>query len=337
MKRCLIILLVATAGWWVVPVTALAQVVSPLQTGHYTPGMQNVRDMSHPTPGLFPIWYNTFASGDKFIDKDGNTITNVNQVFPNLDVNLDYKIDTFATIPMVFWASDFTLLGGATYMAGLSVNYLHAEGTFTSERRTVIGDTTRTRVTEGSSSGFSDMFFLPLGLSWEQEKSSVMMTYGFAAPTGRFDVNADDNLGLGFWTHQFQGFGYFYPMADKSTALMLGLTYELNTKIKDTEVKPGNRFSLDYGISQYVSDRMELAVQGGHNWQITDDSGADVYWDAGVHDRKSSLGFYGNYWPWKGKLAVSVKYGFDYGARGRFVTNYWMLNVLFIPNLLTGS
>ena len=337
MIRKFILLACVLAMIAVCPGSGIAQVVSPLQTGHYTPVAQGVRDMSHPVPGLFPIWYNRYGSGDTFYDVDGNKITNLNQLFPNLAVDLDYQIDAFASIPMVFWASPFTLLGGATYMAGLSFNWMSVEGDFTTRRQTVIGDSTRTRTFTGSDSGFGDMFFLPVGLSWAQKQSSVMLTYGFAAPTGRYEADADDNLGLGMWTHQFQGFGYYYPRPDQSTALMVGLTYEYNTEIKDTEVNPGNRFSLEYGISQYLSDRFELTAAGGHNWQITDDSGDGVFWDAGKHDRLSTAAFSASYWLWKERLSLAVKYGFDYGARGRFVTDYWMLNLLFIPNVLTGG
>ena len=34
------------------------QVVSPIQPGHYVPGVFNVRDLVTPPPGLFVIWYN---------------------------------------------------------------------------------------------------------------------------------------------------------------------------------------------------------------------------------------------------------------------------------------
>ena len=51
-----------------------AQVVSPVQSGHYMPGVTNIRDMAHPPPGLFVIWYNVFISSNQFYDRDGNAI-----------------------------------------------------------------------------------------------------------------------------------------------------------------------------------------------------------------------------------------------------------------------
>ena len=318
---------------------ATSQIVSPMQTGHYTPAAQGIRDLATPIPGFFPIWYNMYATSNTFVDVDGNEITNLKQVFPHApDVNIAYDVEAFASIPMFFWASDeIPFLGNAHYMGGLSLNYVSMKASVRTQRKGLILDTTFTRSGEGTMSGFSDMFFLPLGLSWSMEKADVTLTYGFAAPTGRFDIDARDNIGLGFWTHQFQGFGYYYPVEGRSTAIMVGLTYEMNGEIKGASMTPGNRFSLEYGISQYLSERFELGAQGGHNWQITDDSGDDVYWDATRHDRKSTVAFYANYWPWLGKFAVALKYGFDYGARGRGLSNYWMLNFLYIPNILTGS
>ena len=54
-------------------------------------------------------------------------------------------------------------------------------------------------------------------------------------------------------------------------------------------MKPGNRLSLEYGVSHYVTAWLELGIQGAHNWQVTDDTGSDVFWDPSYHDRKSTL------------------------------------------------
>lgn len=47
--------------------------VSPLQTGHYMPGIMNIRDNADPAPasGLFLLDYNTYQYGDKFYGADG--------------------------------------------------------------------------------------------------------------------------------------------------------------------------------------------------------------------------------------------------------------------------
>ena len=75
-----------------------AQVVSPLQPGHYAPGVIGVRDIATPPPGLFVIWYNWFVFSDTYVDRNGNELKNINlndldSSLPNL--TLDYNRITF--------------------------------------------------------------------------------------------------------------------------------------------------------------------------------------------------------------------------------------------------
>ena len=320
--------------------TAEAQIVSPLQGGHYSPAVANIRDLATPPPGLFVLWYNAYATSSEYIDRDGNKFNSIrlDQIYPGLpNVDVSLKLKAISSIPTVFWASPFTVLGGARYMAGFSLTYISADASIVTERGGIIIDTTYTRAAVGKNSGFSDMLVVPLGLSWEMEGVDLTFMYGFTAPTGKYETGSSENLGLGFWTHQFQGYGYLYPMEGKATAVMLGVTYELNSKIQDADVQPGGRFSLAWGISQYFSEQFELGIQGGHNWQISDDSGQDVYWDSGIHDRKSTLAFAANYWVLKEHLSLNLKYAFDFGARQRFLNNTWLLNVVFVPGILTGK
>ena len=311
---------------------------SPLQPGHYAPGVINIRDLATPPPGLFVLWYNWFQWSGNYIDRNGNERSSINlsEMDADLrDIDLELDVKGFATVPFVVWSSTFTVLGGR-YIAGISPNFMVADYTVQADPGGPGLDPVGNREIEGNVSGFSDLLVSPVGLSWAVGRFNLSVYYSFIAPTGRYEAGADDNIGLGFWTHQFQGFGYFFPVADQSTAIMAGLTYELNTEIKDVAVNPGNRLSLEWGVSQYLSSSFELGVQGAHNWQITDDSGADVYWDPTVHDRKSTILFSAGFWPWAGRLYVAAKYGFDYGVRQRFKNNHLMLNLVWLTNALDG-
>ena len=349
-----VIALVALA---LAPSPASAQVASPLQPGHYAPGIMNVRDMATPPDGLALVWYNWSISSDTFVDQDGNAISRLNlseidPSYPDLDVQME--VNGFATVPVLFWAKGTGRLGGATYRARVAPNYFTADDKVVGE---AVGGGSEPGVVEGDLSGWSDLVVTPLGLSWAfgryddvsvpdadmaaaglppLRRFNATVMYSFAAPTGRYTTGADDNLGLGFWTHQIQGFGYYYPFEHQATALMAGLTYELNGGIEDVDVNPGNRLSLEWGLSRYFTSWFELSVHGAHNWQITDDSGADVFWDPAVHDRKNMLMLGAGFWPWEGRLYTSLRWGFDYGARQRFDNSNLMLNFVFLTNLLEG-
>lgn len=211
---------------------AHGQVVSPLQAGHYSPNLQNIRDMSNPPAGLFVLWYNAYFSSDKYVDRNGDEFNSINlsQIFPRLpDISVDIDLNGFTTVPAVFWASGFDILGGAKYMLGATQSYISAEATILTERPGIgVIDTLVTNEVTGKNSGFGDLYVVPLGLSWGLERLDLTVLYGFYAPTGRYETGSSENLGLGFWTHQFQGYAYVYPVPAKSTAIMAGLTYELN-------------------------------------------------------------------------------------------------------------
>ena len=315
------------------PLATAAQVVSPLQAGHYSPAIKNIRDMANPPSGFFVLWYNAYTFSDQYIDKNGKAFHSIklDELYPSFPrINVDVDVKGLTTIPAVFWASRFKILGGAKYMAGVSPSYFSIDASIITERGGILQDTTVVRVVSGKNSGFTDMFFAPVGLSWGFTHFDATFLYGFYAPTGTYSSGASDNVGLGFWTHQFQGYGYYYPFTDKSSAVMAGLTYEMNGKIKDADVTPGNRVSLEWGLAQYLSSRFEVGVQGGHNWQVSEDAGEKVYWDKSAYDQKSTLAFNAAYWLWEKRLMVNAKYAFDFGIRQRMQNQAILFNVIFI-------
>ena len=289
---------------------ATAQQVSPFQTGHYMTAFANVRDYGKMSAGLFIILYNYYGWGNSYADRDGQKhssifLQDIDPGLPNADLTVN--VNSFATVPAFFWGSKFTLLGGATYVAGITPSFTWANVLVVAKQGETNVDTVFTASAEAKLSGFADLNVIPFGLSWGWKHFDATFYYGFTAPTGRYETGADDNIGLGFWTHQFQGFGYWYPDVSQASALMLGLTYEANTKVRGEEVNPGDRFSLEWGFSQYLSERFEVNVIGGHNWQIVDDKGDDVFWDASYHDRKSTVAFGLAYWAVKERLYISGK------------------------------
>jgi len=297
--------------------------------------------MAQPPAGLFILWYNAFLWSNEYIDRNGEKFDSINlsEINSSLpDISLDLSLNAYASVPTVYWASHFKILGGARYMAGISPSFVSAEISVVSERAGIANpDTTIVSKHGDKNSGFSDLMFTPLGLSWGWQHYDLTLMYSLYAPTGKYATGDTESVGLGFWTNQLQARGYYYPRPDKATALMLGLVYELNGKIDDIDVTPGDRFTLEWGVSQYLSDQFEVNVQGGHNWQVTDDTGSDVYWDPGDHDRKSTVAIGAAYWPWKERLAITGKYAFDFGIRQRFKNDSFFINLLFVPNWLTGN
>lgn len=324
------------------PFNTMAQQASAFQAGHYYPGLINTRDMAQPpSSGLFILWYNFYASSSAYYDQngdkfDGISLSDLNPVLP--DINASTKLNGFGSAPVFAWASSkIKSLGDARYIVGIAPNYVSADVSLFTEGTGNVLEEPLSNETGAKVSGFGDLIFIPFGLSWGGRKMDFTTAYTIYAPTGRYTTGASDNIGLGYWTHQLQGFGYYYPIEDKSSAIMLGLTYEANSKIKDSDVRPGSRFTLEYGLSQFFSEYLEVGIAGAHNWQVSEDTGDDVFWNTANLDRKSSLFFNVGYWPIPQRLNFNFKYGFDYGLRQRFKNNMFVLNLLFNPNLLVSK
>lgn len=301
---------------------------SPIQIGAYLPGLIGPRDYANPEfSGIAVIDYNLFISADKYKDRNGDEVNSID--IPELGpVPIDIDLSGYLNALVVAYVSpELEFLGNARYIGALAYYYA------TVDARVSYSVLQQGGTVEGGSSGFGDLMVVPLLLTWtgENRKWDITTGYLFAAPTGRYETGADDNIGLGYWNHIFQLFGYYYPLPQKATAIYVGNSFELHSKIKDTDVKPGSRYALDYGISQYLSARFEVFVQGGHIWQVGEDSGNDVYWDTSFKDRVSSIGGGVGFWPVPTKFYANIKYLTNYGGRQHFNTKFWELQLVWIP------
>ena len=314
----------------------IAQRVSPYQSGSYYPGLISLRDLAAPPAGILIVDYNYWMNSNGYYDKNGEKFTGGTIELPSLedpvDVDIDPSMSGYINAPVLFYASEFRILKGARYLASVVPVYLSLDY----DVFLAVGDTSGS--ISGKTSGFGDMSFMPLGLSWSLDKKvDISFLYSIYAPTGRYESGADDNLGQGFWTHQIQVPTYFYAM-EQSTALAIIPTLEMNSKVKDADAKMGERFSLEYGISQYFNSWLEIELMNGHNWQVGADSGDDVWWTGTRFDgldRKNTFSAGINVWPVEGILQLRVKYLTDYGVKQRFKNQFWSFSFLLIPGILS--
>ncbi|TPG34819.1 transporter [Flavobacterium pectinovorum] len=316
--------------------------VSPMLTGHYLPGIINVRDFANPAPatGLIALDYNVFLSGNKFYGADGKRVTQITGPL-GAPINLNVDINGYLNSPFLLWVSKFKILGAA-YITGLTAAYTTVSTSSAYERIRLIDSIHQSGTVNGKVNGFSDLGVMPVFLSWGLKMFDITAGYMFYAPTGEYEPGGSNNTGLGYWSHLVQGFAYYYPLkingeTSKALACMLASTYEITSKMEKADVNPGNRFYLDYGISQYFSDKFSLGIFGGNSWQVSQDEGNGVYWNSHIKDRIGVLGFEAGYWPGAGRVQITGKYGFNYGAVQSFKMNTFEINLLFITNALTGN
>lgn len=309
-------------------ISLIAQnVVSPFQSGFYAPGNLGVRDLSYPMKsGLIFSDYNIFINSDKFKNIDGDEINGFGPIPFHIDVS------GYINNLMLTYASEkISFLGNARYMAILAPSFS------TISINSALGRLKHKKEITGGSSGFGDLAVAPVYLSWEFDKLDFTAGYMFVTPTGRYKTGADNNVGLGYWSHLLQAALFYYPLPQKATAITIMPTYEFHGKIKDVIVTPGGRFSLDYGVSQYFSRRFDVTLQGGHTWQVGEDSGNDVYWDKSLKDKSNMISVGAGYWLLSEILYVNLKWATTYGEHQNFSINSYVGQVVFAPSFKNKS
>ena len=180
---------------------------------------------------------------------------------------------------------------------------------------------------------FGDILIAPAYFSYGLERFIVTAGYGFFAPTGMYSSGDNDNIGLGHWTHMLQMAGYLYFL-QQATALMVAVTLEFPTGVYDVDLTKGDRFTVEYGLSQYVLPWLELSVFGGHNFQISEDSGSAANYDTSFMDRKSLVGGAAGVWVTK-FMQINFRGTYEYDIRQHFQNTTFGLNLAFILGLRT--
>ena len=300
------------------------------EVGHFAPGVLNIRDFVVPDPGFYGVVYNYFYKTDRINDSQGNKVKSVTikpGPGPGVTVDTDIDVEMYALAPTFIWTTDIQSLG-IKYGALITPTFVNAN------LDAVLSTATGRGGHIGNSSfGVGDLFVQPLWLGKTTAHWDFALGYGFYAPVGQYDTEVItlpvvgpvtteslDNLGYGFWTHQFQGAVAWYPWADKRLAVSTALTYEKNGKKQDFDITPGDNLTLSWGVSQYLplkkdmSLLLEVGPAGYDTWQITEDSGSAASSTRDqVHAVGGQMGL--TYVPWM--LSVNLHGFYEYAAKDR--------------------
>ncbi len=255
--------------------------------GSYTPGMTAVDSGVLPDAGLTYLALFQPYSFDKTKGSDGRQLP----VSGKTSVLIDQNIFQ--------WVSTLTILGG-TYSATAALPLANTS-------------LTSVRFGAAATSGFADADFSPITLGWGRPRADIQASYGFMAPTGRFEAEGTDNTGSGYWAHFLSAGQTVYLTANKWTAVSAYQVYEFHRTQKDTHVHPGETFDIDYSATQMLPltrDKhalLQVGLVGYGQYQTTDTSrpsgiGADTRY------KVNALGATAGVVLPERKVSVNVKY-----------------------------
>ncbi len=310
------------------------------EVGHFAPGVVGIRDFVVPEPGIYGVLYNYYYTTDRLNDANGDEIDSVTVgPEPGVTLDLDVDVDVYAVAPTLIWVSSKKVLG-AKFGAYISPSFSN-----TCLGASLATSTGSARSTDDSNFSVADLFVQPLWLGWTKEHWDFALGYGFYAPTGDYDtetitlpvvgdvvVEAADNIGYGFWTHQFQGAATWYPWADRRMAVAGALTYEINDKKEDFDLTPGDIVTLNWGVDQYLPVKsnenllLDVGLAGYSSWQVDDDSGSAAA-AIPVKDEVHAIGLQVGVTHLPRNLALTFHYFYEFGSEDRFKGQSIGLNV----------
>ncbi len=161
--------------------------------------------------------------------------------------------------------------------------------------------------------GLGDLYLQPVWLTWDKNKFSTTFSYGLWMPTGRYEANGSENVGLGYWSHNIRVAERFKPTP--STALTGALTYEINSKQKDVDFTEAPHLTFDYAASYNFTMGHELGLFGFGTWQTGEDKGEKAVL---LKDKIYGIGLYGSYWFIPGKFGTLGRFATNFGTRNRY-------------------
>jgi hypothetical protein len=311
------------------------------EIGHYAPSVLNIRDYFVPHQGFYAAMYNVFYSSDTYKNGSGDAVDSITLGGGTIDVETDLNMYTLA--PTLMWVSPWKVMG-AHYAAYITPTFGNIGLGAALSTTTILGASEKTA--DFSQFGVGDLYVQPVWLGWSLKHWDFELGYGFYAPIGKYDVvttylpppidltvkgAAPDNIGLGFWSHQFQGGVAWYPWEHRGTAVMMAVTYEFNSRERKLDITPGSHVAINWGISQILplSENkllLEVGVKGFSLWQVSPDYGDDAIngdvFDQ-VHGIGGQLGLI--YIPWN--LSVNASYTHEFGARDRFEGDWGVVSI----------
>jgi hypothetical protein len=139
--------------------------------------------------------------------------------------------------------------------------------------------------------GLADIFVAPLRVGWREPHFDVVTSYGFYAPTGRFDPQDPASVGRGYWINQLSLGGAAYLDTARRHRASVLVSYERNQKRRGIESRRGNLLDVQGGAGTTVYDNVLAGLAWYALWQVSDDKGADLPAAlTGGHTRAFGLG-----------------------------------------------
>ncbi len=215
-------------------------------------GDNGVLSGSQAPPGWYlSLFYGSYA-GDSIRDRNGNAIRIDPAGRGSLDAN-GYSIGLLRVTEHKLFGGNY----GFMIFPGWTDNKLQIP---------VLG------LEERTDTGFTDLYFQPINLGWNTDRADFTAGIGVYAPTGRYEPDASDNLGMGMWSFELFGGTSVYMDKAKTWSFATTAFFEFHTEKEDSDIKVGDILTQEGGFGKsFVDGAANLGVAYYAQWKLSAD------------------------------------------------------------------
>jgi hypothetical protein len=228
---------------------ALPNAIQAQPTAHYCPGAEGLSAASVPPPGFYARDYNMFYTSDRHNNAAGRS-----------DGPANYNVFTYANVPRVIWISNMKFLGGEVGADALLP---------------LVDESVKAGSFDSTTFGVGDLLVSGI-LAWHPQRFDLVVCDGVWMPSGDFAAGKTTRAGKGYWADMLTAGGTWYMDADKTWAVSALNRYEFNGEQRDTQVTPGQAYTMEWGVGKTFQSKISAGAAGYYQQKITADSGANA-------------------------------------------------------------
>jgi hypothetical protein len=181
--------------------------------GHYAGNSWPEQSAFTAPPGWYAAFFYTGYHSERARDASGNRVSSVNIGGRTIPVDANTTAHSFAAV--LTYGSNIRILG-ARY--GFIISPSYGDTAF----QTRIGNAEQGLDVGGKGTGFGNTLIIPIQLTWSVGKFHHGFQYGVWTPTGKYEANSSDNVGLGFWSQDVRYSIAYYPGSERWKTALIG-------------------------------------------------------------------------------------------------------------------
>jgi hypothetical protein len=129
-----------------------------------------------------------------------------------------------------------------------------------------------TEIDKNPGAGITDSVISPIQLGWHFKQADVLAGYSLFVPTGRYEDGASNNTGFGMWGNEFSIGTTVYLNEAKQYHAATILSFDVQSKKKDSETKVGNALNLEGGFGgDFLKGGLTVGLDYYASFKVSDD------------------------------------------------------------------